>query len=111
MLVQELRGTRSSFELQFSWRAYFANGTVPVAPSNSPPSSHTACLCVHVDVHMYDYAARITGVTVAQEPSAGLPGARADLIVEVKACRWLNDVAVVCPASKSVVAWQKSHVK
>jgi hypothetical protein len=38
------------------------------------------------------------------------PGARADLKVEViKARKWLIDVAVVCPATKSVVARQRSH--
>ena len=30
--------------------------------------------------------------------------------VEVKARKWLIDVAVVCPASKSVVERQRSHV-
>ena len=55
----------------------------------------------------------LPGVTVVQEPPApvpGLAGARADLKVEVKARKWLIDVAVVCPASKSVVERQKSHV-
>jgi len=55
----------------------------------------------------------LPGVTVVQEPPApmpGLAGARADLKVEVKARKWLIDVAVVCPASKSVVERQRSHV-
>ncbi len=30
--------------------------------------------------------------------------------VEVKARKWLIDVAVVCPAAKSVVERQRSHV-
>ena len=53
----------------------------------------------------------LPGVTVVQEPPApvpGLAGARADLKVEVKARKWLIDVAVVCPASKSVVERQKN---
>jgi hypothetical protein len=39
-----------------------------------------------------------------------LPEARADLKVEVKAREWLIDIAVVCPATKSVVARQYTHV-
>ncbi len=49
----------------------------------------------------------LPGVTVVEEPPApteALPGARADLKVEVKARKWLIDVASVCPATKSVVA-------
>jgi hypothetical protein len=38
------------------------------------------------------------------------PAARADLKVEVKARKWLTDVAVVCPATKSVVARQNTHL-
>jgi hypothetical protein len=34
------------------------------------------------------------------------PGARADLTVEVKARKWLTDVAIVCPATESVVTRQ-----
>ena len=37
-------------------------------------------------------------------------GARADLKVEVKARKWLVDVAIVCPATKSVVARQNTHL-
>jgi hypothetical protein len=33
-----------------------------------------------------------------------------DLKVEVKARKWLTDVAVVCPATKPVVARQYTHV-
>ena len=43
--------------------------------------------------------------TTYQEPPApvaGLAGARVDLKVEVKARKWLIDVAVVCPATKAV---------
>jgi hypothetical protein len=49
-------------------------------------------------------------VTVVEEPPApteALPGARADLKVEVKARKWLIDV---CPATKSVVARQNTHL-
>jgi hypothetical protein len=52
-------------------------------------------------------------VTVVEEPPApteALPGARADLKVEVKARKWLIDVAIVCPATKSVVARQNTHL-
>jgi hypothetical protein len=59
----------------------------------------------------------LPGVTVVEEPPApteALPGARADLKVrvrvEVKARKWLIDVAIVCPATKSVVARQNTHV-
>ena len=41
----------------------------------------------------------LPGVTVVEEPPApteALPGARADLKVEVKARKWLIDVAIVC---------------
>ena len=43
------------------------------------------------------------GVTVVQQPpvpTPGLPGARTDLNVDVKARLWQIDVAVVCPATK-----------
>ncbi len=43
-------------------------------------------------------------------PTTALPAARADLKVEVKARKWLRDVAVLCPATKSVVAKQYTHV-
>jgi hypothetical protein len=49
----------------------------------------------------------LPGVTVVEEPPAPTAaplGARADLKVEVKARKWLMDVAIVCPATKSVVA-------
>ncbi len=52
-------------------------------------------------------------MTVVEEPpapTATLPGARADLKVEVKARKWLIDVVIVCPATKSVVARQYTHV-
>jgi hypothetical protein len=52
-------------------------------------------------------------VTVVEEPPApteALQGARADLKVEVKAPKWLIDVAIVCPATKSVVARQNTHL-
>jgi hypothetical protein len=55
----------------------------------------------------------LPGVTVVEEPPApteALPGARADLKGEVKARKWLIDVAIVCPATKSVVARQNTHV-
>ncbi len=55
----------------------------------------------------------LPGVTVVEEPPApteALPGARADLKVEVKARKWLIDVAIVCPATKSVVARQNTHL-
>ncbi len=55
----------------------------------------------------------LPGVTVVEEPPApteALPGARADLKVEVKARKWLGDVAIVCPATKSVVARQNTHL-
>ena len=49
-----------------------------------------------------------------QELPAPVPGwlgpGRADANAEVKARWWLVDVAVVCPATKSVVERQKSHV-
>ena len=51
----------------------------------------------------------LQGVTVVEEPPApteALPGARADLKGEVKARKWLIDVAIVCPA---VVARQNTH--
>ncbi len=54
--------------------------------------------------------AQPTGVTVVEEPPEALPGARADLKVEVKARKWLIDVAIVCPATKSVVARQNTHL-
>jgi hypothetical protein len=47
--------------------------------------------------------AQPTGVTVVEEPPApteALPGARADLKVDVKARKWLTNVAIVCPATK-----------
>ncbi len=48
------------------------------------------------------------GVAVVPVPTPGLlAGARADLKVEVKARKWLIDTAVVCPATKSVVARQR----
>jgi hypothetical protein len=50
------------------------------------------------------------GVTVVEEPPApteALPGARADLKVDVKARKWLVAVAIVCPATKSLVATQE----
>ena len=52
----------------------------------------------------------LPGVTVVEEPPApteALPGARADLKVDVKARKWLVDVAIVCPATKSLVATQE----
>ncbi len=55
----------------------------------------------------------LPGVTVVKEqpaPTEAHPAARADLKVEVKARKWLIDVAVVCPATKSVVAKQYSRV-
>ncbi len=55
----------------------------------------------------------LPGVRLVEEPPApteALPGARADLKVEVKACKWLIDVAIVCPATKSVVARQNTHL-
>ena len=55
----------------------------------------------------------LPGVTVVEEPPApteALPGARADLKVEVKARKWLIDVAIVCPATRSVVARQNTYV-
>ncbi len=54
----------------------------------------------------------LPGVTVVEKPPApteALLGARADLKVEVKARKWLIDVAIVCPATKSVVARQNTH--
>ncbi len=45
-----------------------------------------------------------------RRPTEALPGARADLKVEVKARKWLTDVAIVCPATKSVVARQNTHL-
>ncbi len=45
-----------------------------------------------------------------QRLAAALRGAWADLKVEVKARKWLIDVAIVCPATKSVVARQNTHV-
>ncbi len=56
---------------------------------------------------------RLRSLPVVEEPpvpTATLPGARADLKVEVKARKRLIDAAIVCPATKSVVARQYTHV-
>jgi hypothetical protein len=37
-------------------------------------------------------------------PTAATPGVRVGLKLEAKARTWLKDVAIVCPATKSVVA-------
>ncbi len=45
-------------------------------------------------------------------PTEALPGARADLKVEVKARKWLIDVAIVCPgvsAKAGEVVKRKKH--
>ncbi len=55
----------------------------------------------------------LPGLTVVEGPPArreALPGAGADLKVELKARKWLTDTAIVCPATKSVVARQNMHV-
>jgi hypothetical protein len=53
----------------------------------------------------------LPGVTGFEEPPRHCRGARADMKVQVKARKWLIDVAVLCPATKSVVARQYSSTR
>ena len=53
---------------------------------------------------------RGAGCAGADAGPPGLGWVRADLKVEAKARTWLIDAAVVCPATKSVVARQRSRV-
>jgi hypothetical protein len=53
----------------------------------------------------------LPGVTAVEElpaPTAALPGARADLKVEVKARKWLIDIAIVLPRSSSTRWWRSA---
>jgi hypothetical protein len=54
-------------------------------------------------VARHDAVAKVLTTRLRSLPGVPLPGARADLKVEVKARKWLIDVAIVCPATKSVV--------
>ncbi len=78
-------------------------------PSEAAAHSHAARRHRKSSDHLTPHP---TGVTVVEElpaQTATLPGARAELKVEVKARKWLVDVAIVCPATKSVVARQNTH--
>ena len=78
--------------------------------ADSVPAKSGAARCLEHDAVAKVLTTRLRslpGVTVVEEPPApteALPGARADLKVEVKARKWLIDVAIVCPATKAVVA-------
>ncbi len=75
------------------------------------------CVCVHTYVHtcvrVHTCSSNIATAGTYHIWEVRLPRhgrASADLKVEVKARKWLTDVAIVCPTTKSVVARQYTHI-